>query len=313
VLERAGRAHAEPAPLSISQPLPDFVRSLRKDMAGGRTAAVASVLPQMRRAAVRAARDGEQANLDTHLDRLAVIGAVAVQLAPTDPVTRSALRAWHELFNDGLRMSTGPRRPELDLWRAVMVRVRALGALLVRLERWEAVRALAEHPVPGTDTKNYPGWLTYTSVEEAKGLGRPLNSEHYRHPIRDAAAVAERLEELRPDMDDPDELLEAVLQFDFLAWLIELDSADLDGRVSDMWPNFAFFDAEPLRPLARALVDGSPASSHIMPSRVAADIARLLYELHRRADRTLSYHHAMWHGFADPPTWERMEYFGRPE
>jgi hypothetical protein len=225
-------------------------------------------------------------------------------------VSWAALRAWHELFDAGLRVDTGPRRPEIDLWRGVYVRVRALGALAVRLELWPAVRRLAEHPLPGAQGDRYPGWLSYMVAEDFKALGRPANAEHYRQPVRAAVDVATRLPALSPEGLDASELLDSVVQFDFLAWLVELDSAERGNRRTDSWPNFAFFDGACLRPLARALVDGGAISRDLLQARTAADIARLLWVLDRHAATTAA-QHGFWSGFADPQTRALMVRFGR--
>jgi hypothetical protein len=57
---------------------------------------------------------------------------------------RFALGSDHRAFEEGVRFHPIPTaRPELDLLRVVRRNVRALGALLVRLELWTEVRSLA--------------------------------------------------------------------------------------------------------------------------------------------------------------------------
>ena len=127
VLERAHPADAPAAAPRVGQDPDELAQAVRASIERGVPSAIATLLPQLRRTAVRAAEAGATPDLDAALDRLAAVTATVLelQMQPPTPVAFAGLRAWHELFDAGLGIATGPRRPELDLWRAARVRVRA--------------------------------------------------------------------------------------------------------------------------------------------------------------------------------------------
>lgn len=272
----------------------------------GHDARLRSFITGLQARLVRAAEFEPREVLDREADRLSAITGSLAQAAPDSPVTTFAVQAHHRAVEAAARFRLIPGgRPDLDLFRVVLRNARALGALLVRLELWPLVRAVVNHDAPGDDGI-YPGWMTYVAVQEARALGRPINAEVLRHSVREARATALRVPALRPDAADEHQILDALLVFDLLANLIELDRADRAGTSDEVSPDFAVFGAEPHRLVVRRVLDDDWIRDALMPARRQRDVARLLVSLDAQARRVSNACAGFWSGIADSPTDQRM-------
>ena len=255
---------------------------------------------------IRAAEFEPLETLSAEADRLSAIAASLAQAVPTSPVTRLAIEAHHRAFDAATRFRIIPGgRPDLDLYRALLRNARALGALLVRLELWSEIRLLVAHDVTG-DEDIYPGWMTYMGVKEARAIGRPVNAQLLRQPIREARDTALRVPALRPDGADDHHILNALLVFDLLANLIELDQSDRRDGPDEVSPDFAVFGADPHRPVVARIFQDDRVRDALLPDRRERDAARLLSSLDSQAHRVANACGSIWEGIADRGTAERM-------
>ncbi|MEJ7785646.1 MAG: toll/interleukin-1 receptor domain-containing protein [Solirubrobacteraceae bacterium] len=236
------------------------------------------------------------------MDCLATLSGTLALLAPDDPVTRLALGAFHRVFDAGQRRSGGAWQQTeavTSFWPKLLENVRALGALLTRLELWSAVRLLAAHQPPSDTGPIYPGWLCFMEVQLARRRGAPSNGETHRQPLRRAAELAASLPGLSPDRPSENAALDSVLAFDLLSRLVETDLAERSGRSTEMYPGFVFFSADPLRPLTRRLVEDDAMAAAVLPSRAQDDRLRLMAVLDAHAAKAAGAL-TFWEGILDP-------------
>lgn len=148
--------------------------------------------------------------------------------------------------------------------------------------------------------------MTYIGVEEARALGRPPNAETLRHPVRSARATAERVAALRPDGADEHQILDAVLVFDLLANLIELDRAARAGRRGEVSPDFVAFGAAAHPPWVSRILSDDALRDALLPGRSADEAAALLASLDSQVRRASHAFGTFWDGIADRQTSERL-------
>ncbi|MFL5844287.1 MAG: helix-turn-helix domain-containing protein [Solirubrobacteraceae bacterium] len=275
-------------------------------VAAGREAQLRSSVVGLQSRIARAAQFETRAALDGQLDRLSAIAGTLAQADPASEVARLALQAHHRVFEAGTAFAIVPGgRPDLELFRGLLRNTRALGGLLVRLGLWSSVRTLVAHEV-GEHPDIYPGWLTYVEVQEARALGRPINAEHLREPVRNACETALRLPALRPDGADEHQVLDSVLIFDLLANVIELDQSDRRGGPMEISPSFAVFGAQPHRPVVAQILRDDAMRDELLPARRQRDAARLLACADDQARRCATAFASFWEGIASGQAQQTM-------
>lgn len=268
-----------------------FTAALKQLLAAGQTAeAVVFLAGSLMR--IRQARDaGDEDALELELDRITDCAAVALVLAPESDVLRQALQVLRDAFDLGLgRLGSQDGAISAErLWQELLARVRALGALAVRLGRWEALRPLVLHEVHDGGPRLWPTWLRYGDIWVSRAeLYRVENNvlETSRAPFRFAAGHAMRLPSLHPDgVDQEDELITAICQFDFFANLISASEVS-DGRHAEAaLPYYAAWDGERVRPAAEHLITNERIRAAVLGQGSDAELATWLRFLSERAHR----------------------------
>lgn len=306
VLRRTSPEPAVAATPAVAMEPEEFRASVHAAIDAKRAPSLQHLHPRLRAAALTAGQAMDAGALSDALDKHAELTALLLHHAPDDAVTRTSLTSWHEMFEAARNFTPEPANPGLAFCRAMLVRVRALLGLCRRFELWSQLRTLADHALDGELADMWASWLTAIAADEARALQRPVNAEHYRQPVREAAALATRLTALNPDELSEDAMLPFVVAGEFLACLIELDSADRGNRSKETFPAFAHFDTRDLQPLAHQLGSSGPITANLLPSRIQADILRLMGELNDRC-RASTIQHGFWDGFADISTSELMQ------
>lgn len=144
------------------------------------------------------------------------------------------------------------------LWLLIGVRVFALGALAVRLERWEAVKTLALQAPQDARAAGYISWLKHSLIfanrmhlkpdGDIGGEGR-LNFVLIARPlILRLTCLARRLPE--------DEIFDWLAQFDLLAALLAMHASEKFDD-THFWPHACSLDGERVRPLIKKLIGGT--------------------------------------------------------
>jgi hypothetical protein len=146
------------------------------------------------------------------------------------------------------------------VWLAILLRIFGLGALSVRLERWDIVRPVVlQRPQGAGDYER--NWLRHglTMAARAELLRERRDERTIELSLLSLARdVVMRLACMRSDGvgAEDDEILTSLAQFDALSNLVAIDdSGDIGGR--DFYPNFARFYAHRVTPaVSRLLSDG---------------------------------------------------------
>lgn len=256
---------------------------------------------------VRAAEHEPTDVLDREADKLASLCGALVSSAAPETLTRFALEAHHRAFDEGVRFHPIPTaRPDLDLFRVVLRNVRALGGLLVRLEKWTELRSLAAHRATQNEDV-YPGWFSYIGSMQARVRGRPANAEVLRWPLREARDTAMRLGSLRPDGADEHQVLPSVLNFEMLASLIEFDQGARLGFLPEVCFDFAAFDADCQRPLVARIAAEEPLRTVLLPESTGPQVALDIFNLDGLARQRAAAIGERWDGIIDSLTTKRLQ------
>jgi hypothetical protein len=284
----------------------DLAAAVAATVDEGRGESLRPVITGLQARLVRAAEHEPLEVLDQEADKLASLCGALVSSGSPAAVTRLAMEAHHRAFDEGVRFHPIPTaRPDLDLYRVVLRNVRALGALLVRLELWPEVQILATHRATQNEDV-YPGWFCFIGSMQARARGRGANAEVLRWPLREAREAAMRVASLRPDGADEHQVLSSVLNFELLASLIELDqSAQLDLR-PEVPCDFAAFLSDPQRPLAARLAAEGSMRAALLPSSSDAQVALDLLNLDRLAHQQAAAIGERWGGIVDSLTAKRL-------
>jgi hypothetical protein len=134
----------------------------------------------------------------------------------------------HDDRSFGLSTSIDPKAKAPRVFLAVLQRIYALGALAVRLKKWEVVRQLALQ-FPDRIDDYWTNWLrhglTMASRSQQFTQRREDGSEVQLSLLTLAAQVIEHEAALHPDTDDVDSILTSLAQFDFLSNVAAIDGA----------------------------------------------------------------------------------------
>jgi hypothetical protein len=284
----------------------DLAAAATAKVAEGGAESLRAVTAGLQARLVRAAEYEPIDILDREADKLASLSAALVSSGSPAAITRLAMEAHHRAFDEGVRFHPIPTaRPDLDLYRVVLRNVRALGALLVRLELWSEVRLLAAHRATQNEDV-YPGWFSFIGSMQARARARPANAEILRWPLREARDTAMRVASLRPDGADEHQVLSSVLNFELLASLIELDESVQLSLPPEVPCDFAGFLADAQRPLVARLAAEDSMRVALLPTSSAAQVGLDLLNLDRLAQRQAQAFGERWDGIADPLTQKRL-------
>jgi hypothetical protein len=286
---------------------PELAAAVMAKVDKGQAESLRPVIAGLQTRLVRAAEHEPIDVLDREADKLASLcGALVSSAAPTT-LTRFALEAHHRAFDEGVRFRPIPTaRPDLDLFRVVLRNVRALGALLVRLELWTEVRSLATHQATQNEDV-YPGWFSYVGSMQERARARAANAEVLRWPLREARDTAMRIASLRQDGADEHQVLPSVLNFEMLASLIELDQNARLGRAPEVPCDFAAFLAECQRPLAARLATEESMRTTLLPDSARAQVAVDILNLDVLARQQAAAIGERWDGIIDSLTANRLQ------
>lgn len=266
--------------------------------------------------ALLAADDPDAADdVATVLDRLTAAAAVALDLE-RDAHFRMFVDALLTVYGAGVdrQYLPGPV-PSAVLWLRVAERLHAVGALAVRLGRWEAVRMLATAPVPALrpqygDKTWHRHALTQSSRADLLVDTLPDGRTRPTSLLLFSRAAAAALPALRPDLaDDPspqpgdaDPLLTSICQYDLLAAVasaIAVGAATERDVLDVSYPNFAAAYGERANAVVPPLVHDPALRAAVVPGATDADLARVLLLLDRAARRAAQGFFG-WEGYTDP-------------
>jgi hypothetical protein len=272
-----------------------------------RAAVVEQRVPELRGEIAKYSTDAKDAlvsagaqDFGASLEPIAALAGALSLFAPQDSVTDLAVTAPHRIFDaahdapPAWQIADGT----VGAWPSMLATVRAIGALLIRLELWPQVRMLAGHPPPPGSSQIYSGWLCWMEVQIARRRSTPNNAEHFRQPLRDAAALIARVQELSGDGPNENARLNSVIAFDFVSRLVEADGALRAGRPTEAFPNFAHFDVSAVRPFARRVAEGGALARELLPDRSVDDVLALLGIVDAQA-RAAATQYGFWDGIAD--------------
>jgi hypothetical protein len=228
----------------------------------------------------------------TVLDRLTAAAALALDLE-RDPYFRMFVDALLAVYGAGVdrQYLSGPV-PSAVLWLRVAERLHAVGALAVRLGRWEAVRILATAPVPALrsqygDKTWHRHALTQSSRADLLRDALPDGSTRAVSLLLFSRAAAATLPALRPDLaadlpaqaGDADPLLASICQYDLLAAVasaIAVGAATERAVLDVSYPNFADAYGERANAVVAPLVHDPDVRRAVAPGASDADLARVL-------------------------------------
>jgi hypothetical protein len=283
----------------------------------GDTIALQHLLTDTRaRAAEAIGRDAIESDLGDLLDKLATLAAIALEYEQPDFFAR-VVQLFAEIYSlplgphddRGFSMSTGisPEEKAPRVFLAVLERIYGLGALAVRLKRWEAVRQLTLQ-FPERLDDYWRNWLRHglvmasragqlDVVEDARQVSLSL--------LTLAAQVVQGNPGLTADAPSDDEILTSLARFDFLANLAAIDGA---GEVETIksgvfYPNWARFRQERIQPVADQLVSDPTLRHAIFRNHGDADLAVALQAVSKMASSEAARYDGFW-GWENSPVGE---------
>lgn len=246
----------------------------------------------------RAASAIDRNEIDTELgdllDKLAAIATVCLEYEQ-DGLLNRIIGVLAQIYSLPLgphddrafSMSTGidPAEKAPRVFLAVLERIYALGALAVRLKRWDAVRQLTLQ-FPERIDDYWTNWLRHGQVMAARSKQLSEQREDGSHVeislLTRAGLVVERQPVLRPDGADADEVLTSLAQFDLLSNLAAIDGADdTDSKV--FYTNWARFRQQRIQPIADRVVADSDLRRAIFRDHDDRHLAQALLAVGRMA------------------------------
>jgi hypothetical protein len=254
----------------------------------------------LRDAAARAVAsiDGDdfEAELGQILDKIAAIGALALEYDRPDLLTRTVyllteLYSYRLTPEDdrryGLNAFIDPEEKPPRIFLAVIERIYGLGALAIRLERWQAVRELTLQR-PARVDNYWRNWLRHASVMASRAQQLRRRDEGGRaieiSLLTRAAAVVDAVPALHPDTSDQDVILTSLAQFDLLSNLVAIDGADRVDT-SDYYTNWARFRQERIQPIADRVLNDPQLRRAVFSERGDDDLAVAFRHIGRMASQ----------------------------
>ncbi len=256
----------------------------------------------MLRDAAQAYADADVETLETILDRLGSMAAVAVNVSRSE-LLQQAVSGLVRVYNLGYD-TRGVPRPIINsisppaLWLEVVTRVYAIGALAVRKRDWSAVKTLTLQRGSGQDFDYYTNWLRHGLTQATRAdllKSRQGNRQIELSLLTLAAEHIERLEPLHPDVPAGDDsVISSLTQFDLLAIFTAIaDAGSLDTR--SWYTNFARYDWSRSEPALIALISDPEVRNELFP-RTHDELAATIREVSRAATNE-GFRFSVWHGW----------------
>ncbi len=241
-------------------------------------------------------------DVDGVLDRLLSLGGTLVTIDRDQEVSfvidglgaiYNRLLDEHGLDRQGLFVSPDAIRLKL------VTRAYALGALLVRREKWTLVRRLAAFKPRVHDADYWTNWLVHADVMAARaGLHNDAQRNGaYRSTLLFAQEHIAALPALRPDLLAEDEqILTSLCQFSFLACLVALDTAGEINR-DPFLAQFGVFYSARVDPIVARVIEDDGLRAAVFPHDNQA-LAGALNDIAYNAGRMSQDFHG-WSGYSD--------------
>jgi hypothetical protein len=224
------------------------------------------------------------------LDKLAAVAAVFLEYEQADFFERT-VRVFatiytlplglHDDRNFSLNIAINPEAVAPRVFLAVIERIYALGALAVRVRRWNELRVLTLQRPERMDDY-WPNWLRHalTMGSRAKHLQRTDENGRVIETslLTRVAAVINNEPALHPDTSDSEAILTSLAQFDFLSNLIAIDGADTTDSKA-FYTNWARVRQERIQPVADRLLADADFRRAIFSDRDDKDLAVALAAL----------------------------------
>ncbi len=267
--------------------------------------------------ATTAVESDDEDELAGLLDKVAALGAAFLEHKQDEFFARiveifSAIYSLPLGPHDDRRfgMSTGisPEERAPRIFLAVIERIYALGALAVRLRRWEAIRTLTlQHPERVDDY--WKNWLRHalTMGSRAKQLEQRGDNGQtiVTSLLTRAATMIEHEPALHPDTSDGDAILTSLAQFDLLANLAAIDgSGSVDSSV--FFTNWARFRQERIQPVADRIVSDPELRHAIFRERNDEDLALAFQKIGEMAHSEAMRYDGFW-GWGNTPVGDFIE------
>ena len=257
-----------------------------------------------RRAAAAIENDDED-ELARLLDRIAGLGAVFLEYEQDELFTRiigifadiySMPIRPHDDLRLGMSASIDPTERAPHIFLTVIERIYGLGALAVRLHRWEAIRVLTLQR-PERTGDYYNSWLRHalTMGSRAKQLERRDDNGRTipTSLLTRAAMVIGQEPALHPDTSDSDAILTSLAQFDLLANLAAIDdSGSTASKV--FYPNWARFQQERIQPIADRVVTDSELRQAVFRNHSDAELAIVFQSIGEMANSEAFRYDGFW-------------------
>ncbi|SMC98115.1 AlbA family DNA-binding domain-containing protein [Kibdelosporangium aridum] len=195
----------------------------------------------------------DQEELRRLLDRLTTIAALAIQYERQDWLKRVVdvlVRTYKRGFDKPGYNAAGTA--SVWLWLDIVTRVYGLGALAVRLERWGAVRLLADRRPNVGAFDEYGSWLRHALTEAARA--RIFETEEKAGLLARAHNIVRSNDALHlGEFADDDAILNSLCQFDVYGCVIVIGGRrSLDS--GNYYPNFARYYTPRSQPAFIAVV-----------------------------------------------------------
>jgi hypothetical protein len=220
------------------------------------------------------------------LDRLIVLGGVYVSLGADDRA-RAVIETLRRVFEIGLdesdvqRQATAAWSPRL--WLEVTARAEILGALGLRLRRWELVREIGLWKPAQFDASWVASWIRVAMTTRSHESW-PRHDDPRQTPkgIPEVAAeIAETLPQLSEDIaGDPDRLRTSIGHFDFAVCLMSIAEANSVEQPVLMTDGTRLVGREGLTVFLQNIFRAGPARDAVFPLP-DADLAVALRQFER--------------------------------
>jgi Putative DNA-binding domain len=248
---------------------------------------------------------GEQAwhDVTATLDRLIVLGGVYVSLG-ADTQARDVIETLRRVFELGLEESEVARQATAAwsprLWLEVTARAEILGALALRLRRWEFVRELGLWKPAQLDARWVASWIR-AAMTTRRHESWPRHDDERQTPKgvpELAAEIAETLPQLSEDIaGDRDRLRESIGHFDFAVCLMSIAEVNSVEQPVLMTDGTRLVGREGLTAFLRNIFRPGPARQAVFP-RPDAELAVTLRQF-ERAMMERGYVAFGWYGETD--------------
>ena len=199
-----------------------------------------------------------------------------------DAITATYDQLVGEFGHDRPGLQVSPDAIRLKL----VTRAYALGALLVRREKWSLARKLIAFTPRVPDAEWWTNWLVHGDVMSARaGLHNdPERHDEYRGTLLYAQGHIAALPALRRDLltDDP-AILMSLCQFSFLTCLIALDTAG-PRNPDPFLAQFGSIPSAQIDPIVLRALDDQPMRQIVFP-RDDTELANALRDIAYNASR----------------------------